>query len=311
MTMTDLSNSKVTYSFKSDGVDAELDGKVIASGADVAEAETKAHEAMKTASQSETKKVASRKTATRVVTPNGLTGTVLGRTPSIWGEEVTVRFENGHIARLHTSSADLSYSDIEDDITSAPALERIAFETNRSISDDTASLRARLETLSGIRLMASKIASSLKDDDLVLLDGYVSSTRAEEAEIGEVLAGREDQEVEDFTPYRPEARAYEPSWLDRVAAEEVEQEVENFDEKVATFVTALSTDTLADGSLVSQIVYDKVASETDDVEYIENFIEAAEQIRQTEHSARREATKQARIASDQNVNGATDESIFL
>lgn len=305
--MTDLSNSKVTYSFTSDGVDAELDGRVIASGANMAEAETAAHEAIKTASK-EPEEAVSRKTATRVTTPNGLTGTILGRTSGIWGEEITVRFENGHISKLNTSSAGLTFSN-EKTLSSTP-LEVLASIADKSVPGDAFSLAERLNELKELRNRVAKMASRLSHDELVAAHEIVSRTHAEEEEIREVLAAQVDHEEEEFAPYRPEARSYDESWLDRVAAEEVESATEDFDEKVATFVTALSTDTLADGSLVSQIVYDKVSSETDDEEYIESFIEAAEQVRQNEHNARREATKQARLASEKNIAETTDESFL-
>lgn len=297
--MTNLSNPKVTYSFKGDGVDAELDGKVIASGANVAEAETAAHKAM-------SEKTASRKTATHITTPNGLKGKVLGRTPSLWGEEVTVRFENGHISKLPTSR--LSYSTEE---SSEDPLARIASILATPVQDEIHSLTARLDALQEIPRLAAKIASSLGHDGLVSLDQHVMTARAESLEIKEAIASKQDELAQEYEPYRPEARAYEESWLDRVAAEEVEAaQEEPLDTRVARFVTALSTDTLADGSLVAQIVYDKVSSESNDEEYIENFIEAAEQIRQTEHIARREATKQAHVASQQALSEATDEGLF-
>lgn len=308
--MSDLNDSEVTYSFKDDGVDAIRDGEVIASGADVQEAETKAHEASKTASAAQTEKVSSRRTATHVTTPNGLKGTILGRTPGIWGEEITVRFANGHIASLPTaSSSGFTFSTAEDEENNS--LGRIATIVATSVADDTATLSARVETLHGVRAQASKIASTLGHDDLVRLDGYIALARSEQDEIQSVLAARDSQvEDEAYTPYVPPKRSFDESWLDRVASEEVAETVRDHESEVVAFVSSLTDDTIADGSTTAQVVYDKFASEVDDDEALDGIIESAEGTRVAVQAQRREARREAKVASDKASLEAPDESLF-
>ena len=52
------------------------------------------------------KKESSYTTATHVQTPNGLKGTILGKQRGLWGDQVTIRLENGRIARFDVTPDD-------------------------------------------------------------------------------------------------------------------------------------------------------------------------------------------------------------
>lgn len=315
--MTDLSNSKVTYSLSGQGVDASLDGTVIASAPSIDEAETAAkmviHEA-RLSSEIKRKKegVTSRRTATHVKTPNGLKGTILGRTPSFWGETVTVRFSNGHVSQLPVASKDLEF--ITESKTEATPVEKIAAVVDAEIlSADFETLKSRLTKLDEVKVFATTLArtTNLSHDELISINSNLAKARAEVEEINEVLSAQADVE-EDYTSYRPAPREFEQSWLDRIASEETAPPVEeDQEERVSNFINSLSDDTLANGSLVSQIAFDRVSSETQDLDAVESFIEVSELTRQAVQASRREARKIAKTASDHALSQATDESIFL
>src|SRR5689334_8796561 len=112
-----MSELAPTYAFEGDEVYAVLDGEVIASGNDISTVEADA--APKVAAARELKETQKRekakKTATHITTPNGVKGQILGRVATTWGEEITVRFENGEIQSFHTSGREV-YTNENDEL---------------------------------------------------------------------------------------------------------------------------------------------------------------------------------------------------
>src|SRR5208282_708852 len=95
----------VSYVRQGDQVLAFHEDKMIAHGTRFAEVEKTAVEYLDNLRSKEDADIAAsqRKAATHVETPSGLKGEVLGQVKGPWGsEEVTVRWENGRIAKYET-----------------------------------------------------------------------------------------------------------------------------------------------------------------------------------------------------------------
>src|ERR1700752_3572900 len=122
--------------------------------------------------------------ATHTMTPNGLKGKIMGKaTPGLWGPEVSVRMENGHIARLHVA-------EISEFITEAPdtvdKLVEIRETLAATVVGDATSLRTRQADLKDVVSHLRQLGSTGIDD--VLLN-EVDSLHAEASyELTEVAA---------------------------------------------------------------------------------------------------------------------------
>ena len=108
-----------TYEYHGDTINAVFEGRVIASGTDFAKVSCSAEEYFNclTKKRKDDEHEAARKAATHITTPNGAKGEILNRVASLWGEQITVRFENGQIRRFDTMAGDerLSYIKEEPD----------------------------------------------------------------------------------------------------------------------------------------------------------------------------------------------------
>ena len=135
-----MSVDEPTFVFEGDKAYAILQGKVIASANTAEELEQNLE-----ASQVESTK----KEATHIVTPNGLKGQILGRTPDLWGEEVTIRLENGRVAHLHVSD-DLQFV-TEDEVLAESPLAALEQQIEEEYSPDRDSLEERQEKLRNIK----------------------------------------------------------------------------------------------------------------------------------------------------------------
>src|SRR4051812_28242632 len=148
----------VHYHFEGDNVYAIHEGRVVASGkADkMDEVESDATNYLKGLKIE--KDEAKKKSATHVVTPSGLKGQVLQRTASVWGDELTVRFENGQV---QTFSAHGVKDWMNERVASASSpVEAYEQRLAKTYNYDRASLVARHRELVDLYHDAKKLITS-------------------------------------------------------------------------------------------------------------------------------------------------------
>src|SRR4051812_31166058 len=185
-----MSDLKPTYAFEGDEVYAVLDGQVIASGSDIASVETEAQPKIEAAQRvaTEAKREKAKKTATHIITPNGVKGQILGRVASTWGEEITVRFENGEIRSFETSGREEFVNEGTQKTASANPIESLQAVLDKSYDHTKEGLRERIAELKDVARVASQhVAGGTAYEHQVKLDEIRVVAEAEAAEAQEVV----------------------------------------------------------------------------------------------------------------------------
>lgn len=314
-----------TYEYEGDTISAVFEGHVIASGTEFSKVAESAVEYLDGLS-SERKKTArdkARKTATHITTPNGMRGEVISRVAGLWGDEITVRFENNQIRRFATAAGDdsIEYS-VEAPKTAASPKAHFQDKLDERYVTSREGLAERLTVLDEVALGAGRLAAreaSLSESRA--LHQFVLAAEAETAEIKDVLAHLEDVDAQNAAPAPPTYAAVEQislgghssDWLEVTAAEMVtESEATDFDRLLAEgptqLVSSLDDSAVHNAGTVAEIAQGHIMGRTsgfkgDKVEaYREAFVAAAEQARRRDltyrqSNARKEATvKEAAVA---------------
>lgn len=323
-----------TYEYRDDQVFAVFENRVIASGTDFAKVAATAEEYFNSldSERKHTEKEAARKTATHIETPNGLKGQIISRVEGLWGDEVTVRFENNQIRRFATTASDdLKYTIKEAD---APSNQREALQTmlDEAVIPSRAGLTSRLQQLDTIALEAAQhIAAEFSPVEQAKLHQVVLAADAEKAEVKEALAYLDDVDAENAAPAAPVYAAVEQaemgragadSWLDVTAREMIaESEKEDLDklleEEPTKLVSSLDDAAVHNAATVRDIAMAHVIAKTagftgDQVNaYRENFVANTESARRRELTYRQENTRQETIVKEAATDAAPDESLFL
>lgn len=263
--------------------------------------------------------------AQTVETPGGMKGRVLARTPALWGEEVTVRFENGNIARIPVDKR-LTFANVE---VEQPA-SKVAALQERLAADyqtDRTSLLARYDELKGLQAEAKKALAN-GAPELAEYETVIVQAGNERLEIENVLAAKAAAEgVEPFASpaSMPEVeqasmnKTDASSWLnnvhDEMVAEAAAQDYEKLmDEGPEAFVAGLTASQLADSGttrvMASREINTKLAGADEDqrVAYEKVWLGRVEQQRKAALANFKEevATK---TASEE--ISAPDESLFM
>lgn len=331
-----MSDLTPTYKFEGDEVFAIHEGKVIASGkADELDSveQTAVDYLQSLGIEREAAATADRKRkATHIVTPNGLKGQILGRTPDTWGQ-ITVRFENGHIAHFDAHGEGVQFVTEKTASTAenpAAALEeRLAADFDRG----KAGLRTRLNELASIAQEATRLARAGAPYSVeVKLDSIRTAALAEAAQVKEAADYLESADAEAFAPpapYRMEAveqaglgRAADDDWLAQVEADMIaENEGTDYEQLLSEgpelLVSDLDAGALADAGTTREMALAHVMARTagyegDEVEsYREQFLARTESARRAALAERKETTKrEAAVEHEASVN-APDEALFM
>lgn len=363
---------KISYAFQDDGVYALENGSVIAHAETMAELESKladsdpnrnsckgcqqSHpgagdycadcdsdadaDATKALMESPPDKNASIKGATHVVTPNGLKGKIMGSVvPGVWGDEVTVRFANGHIARLEVTEDFTFTSDAKPLRTTASAKVQASSENRieflreklaETVDGDSLSLKTRLADLQEIQEIATELASrrTASNDEVSELDTIRAEASYEASEVSDALSYLDDAE-----PYREQHRIGRvveqehvgrgnSGWLDQVAQDMI-HEAENTDfdkllnEGPAVFVADLESGPLADqgvtATLATNFIESKIAAARPEIreKITELWVERVESARREAYTNRKQTiAKSAAVETDIYENIA-DEALFM
>lgn len=265
--------------------------------------------------------------ATHITTPNGLKGQILGKVKDVWGEEVTIRLENGRIARFDvTDMSNVEYVNEKTASTSPyAALEARLAATPDGTKD---SLVARVKELKRIKQDAANLIRSADYVDEQTIHGFVVQADYELREVTDALAALEDAE-----PYAPPAPfstgvaeqeamgGHDSTWLDHTVQDMIaENESIDFDQmmdEAPELLTAeLETPVLEDAPAVTARAASFVQSRTAGLDqeaaadFTSAFLKRVEACRKVELSRREDPEVQAKQASTENYDGPA-EGLFM
>jgi hypothetical protein len=265
--------------------------------------------------------------AQTVETPGGMKGRVLARTPAMWGEEVTVRFDNGTIARIPVDKR-LTFANVEQKTATSPIVgldERLA----ATYTADRASLLSRYKDLKVLQLEAKSHIAGASDTEAADLDRIIVQAANERLEIESALGaiGAADP-VEPFAdPSKMAELGVEQAstggskadWLSTVHDEMVAEAAANdyeklMDEGPEAFVASLTASQLADAGttriMASRHINSKLAGADEDTRdsYEKVWLGRIEQQRKVALANFKEEV--AEKTASQEIS-APDESLFM
>jgi hypothetical protein len=323
-----------TFTFEGDQVFAIYGGQVIASGTDMDSVESEAVEYLDSlkGTHENTAKENAKKAATHIITPNGVKGEILGRTPDLWGEQLTIRLANGSITR-YTVHGETDVDWVTEKKTSAsnPATalkDRLATDFERDVD----SLSARYKELGDISIEAHRLASAGAPYSVqVELDQVRVAAEAEARQIKEAIDHLDSADAESFIPDAPFAPSvveqadlggHSDDWLDAVTNDMIAETEEVDTDKLlsegpALFVTELDNGALADTGVTREMALAHVTAKTagftgEEIdEYRQTFIARVEVSRRHELASRKEVTKKTAAAEEQTYADVPDDVMFL
>lgn len=262
-----------------------------------------------------------------VLTPNGLKGTILGKAAGLWGEEVTIRLENGRIVKLPVGT------ELKQAKTAAKRdpIDPLEARLAKTPDGTRESLVARYEELGTIKQHAASMVRQASLDDQQRLDRIVVTADVEQREIKEAVAHLDD--VESYAPpgfsmgVAHEAAGIsrdDASWLDRVVDDMIkEAEATDFtklmDEGPEALTAGLEDPALADKDVTHQIASSFILEKTAGIDrkiaepYIDTFLGRIEDCRMNELARRQEDTthNQKEAATEDPYKDVPDDAIFL
>jgi hypothetical protein len=321
-----------TFVFEGSTVLAFLGEEVIAQGTDIEQVEQEANERAKIrAEQAEQEsREASKRTATHVVTPNGVKGQLLGRVAGLWGEQVTARMENGEVVKFYVTGHERWENENHKTASSNPIVA-LRERLDSDYSHDKTSLIARLDELKTIRRQAGDlIIKGASFTDSTQLDQLRVLADAEIAEVSEAL-DHLNQVDDAIAPPSIQPQVVEQAsvgvrddgstWLE-AAADEIIQENSNQDfeqllsEGPTLLVAELPDAALADAGNVREIALSHIASKTAGIDaeniddYRNAFLARCEEERRVQLSRRTKEVRQEVTAAVDDTE-VPDEALFV
>lgn len=264
-----------------------------------------------------------------IVTPNGLRGTVLGKTKDLWGDTVTVRFSNGRIVQLPVTD-DLKIEAAGEKSQDLTDIDKLEKNLTASVDGTRESLSARSAELTQIKRGATDLLrQGAAHVDLDRLNNIVVQADYELQEVGDAIEYLD--QAEPFTPAAPfEPRAVEQesighgdsTWLDDTI-NEMASEAENtdydklMDEGPEAFVGEIDTPVLeqpeAVMSMASSYIRSKTAGANEEVrvEYEKIWLDRIAAVSKTALTEREQEVQQRKEAAVQEEEPeGPDEGLF-
>jgi len=338
-----------TFVFDDDGkAYAYVAGKIVASGDDADALELKLadfpfdkdEDEEKDDEKQEEKKESSlaerMASATHVVTPNGLKGTILGKQKGLWGDQVTIRLENGRIARFDVSADETEPTSAgrfdwisETKQAAASPLTQLQEKLAAPIEDRTRTgLVARIKELKNLKHEAVQELRTANYTDETTINNIIVQADYELREITDALAALEEAE-----PYAPPAPfnpnvveqeavgGHDSTWLDHTLQEIIEEnEAQDFDrimeESPELLVADMETPALEDAVGVDEAANAYVSARTAGLDpkavgdFRVAFLKRVREAREVELEGRRESATQQKQASTEEET-YPDEGLFL
>jgi hypothetical protein len=322
-----MATSHPTYAYQDDQIIAFDGNQVIASGTDFAKVAETADEYF--GALRKQKEHTARAEAKYVITPNGERGTILGRTASLWSDEITVRYDNGQIRHYDTFTADLSFTSAEE--TPKNPLDYFQARLDEAVNPTRQGLVARVEELNDIRQSAGRlITAGVTTGDAAKLHQIVLTAETEKREVAEALEhlATVDEAIEfptqQYTAYEQASlgRAGNDDWLEVVAKEMIaESEATDFDKLASDgptiFVGSLDDAVVAHAGVTRELAEGYIHGKTaafqgeEVANYRDQFIANVEVARQRETSYRTKVAKTAAVEKEASISDAPDEALFL
>jgi hypothetical protein len=315
----------VHYHFEGDDVYAIHEGRVIASGkADkMDEVESDATNYLKGLKHEKDEK--RKKSATHVVTPSGLKGQILQRTASVWGDDITVRFENGQVTTFSAHGVrDWMH---EKTASASNPVEALEQRLGKTYDHTRAALVSRHNELVDLWKEArALISSGLSYSDQQKLDTIIVTAEAEGEQIVQAIDHIDAGDVEAYQPPEPQVieqadLGRSDNWIDAVVKDmQAESEGHDFEQILQDDPTLLAAG-LDDGIVADQgasrelalsHVRSRVAGYVgEDVEsYVDQFLARFEAARRHELSTRTTETRKEAATATSRVEESPDEALF-
>lgn len=265
-----------------------------------------------------------------VVTPNGLKGQVLGKVAGMWGDEVTVRFENGRVVRLPVTD-NLKFASVQPAKDEASPVDRLARRLAVTVDGTRGSLEARAKALQGIKHEAAVlIQKGASHEDEQRLDSFRVQADYELGEVSAALEHLASEELESYAPpapFRMQAVEQESmgrgdgNWLDHTVNEMIaEAESTDYeklmDEGPEAFVAELEDAPLADAGVVRQMASRFIQSHTAGANpevrdlYEKTWLARVEEVRRAEFGNRKQAMKREAAAQETDYSNLPDDMLF-
>lgn len=266
--------------------------------------------------------------AKTVSTPNGLKGTVLGKVAGVWGDEVTVRLENGRIVRLPVGT-ELRTQKVAAALRKTP-IEQL--ETRLALIPDGTrdSLVARSTELERIRRTASALVrDGVSYADSVRLDQLVVLAETEQDEIVDAVSHIDDSEsiaAPSFSMAAADRTSSisreDASWLDHTVDEMIKQaEATDFtklmDEGPEALTAELPDVALADTGVTRQMATSFIGEKTAGIDrkiadpYTVTFLARVEECRRQALATRQQTIHKEAAAEQDKYKDLPDDALFL
>lgn len=264
-----------------------------------------------------------------ITTPNGLKGRVLGRTAGLWGDQVTVRLENGTIKQLHVAKG-MEFTASEDSEPEGPVAPLRA-RLEEKTAGDRDSLVKRLRELLAIKRGAANQVDRSSDTEAEELNEIIVQAIHEAKEVEQAIQHLAELEGQAFEPVAPieslpaveqeSLGGNSANWLDRSAHEVATRaEATNFtklmDEGPEVFVAGVDDDDALEDSTTTREMASRwirshtVGTEEDVRDRYENvFLARVEDERQRRLATRKEEVQKE--ASSEEPYDGPDDALFL
>jgi hypothetical protein len=265
----------------------------------------------------------------QVTTPNGLKGTVLGKVAGLWGDEVTVRLENGRIVKLPVGTQLTTQRTAA--ATGVTPIQRLEQRLAAAPDGTRESLVARSQELSRVHSAAGDlIREGVSYADSIRLDQIVVTAEVENREVLDAVEHLAD--VESYSPpsysigVAHEAAGVsreDASWLDLAVDEMIkEAEATDFtklmDEGPEAFAAELPVVALADTGVTRQMASHFIGAKTAGIAreiaepYMTTFLVRVEACRRAELATRKQAqTTHKEAATEDQFKDLPDDALFL
>lgn len=250
-----------------------------------------------------------------VTTPNGLSGRVLGKVAGLWGDQVTVRLENGNIVHLPVEK-DFKFASDTPELPENP-VAALNTRLSASVEGDAASLKARARELTQIQHDAQTLIAGEKDSlQVEALDEIALTARYEAKEVDAALQHLAELEGQAYEPPAPfginvvEQESMgrgDGTWLDATLNDMIaEAEATDFDqimnEGPEALVAGLDDVALAEAgatqSIASRWISSKTAAAAPQVRerYMKVWLARVEECRRAELMGRKQVVQQKEAA---------------
>lgn len=172
--------------------------------------------------------------ATHIITPNGLKGQILGKTKGLWSDQVTIRLENGRIAKFDVT-ADSAIEYVAEGKTASSPYARMQEVLDADTDPTRSGLKRRIAELKVVKQEAQSSFRTASYVDETTLHNFIVEA---DAQIGEAMDAIEH--MDNSTPYAPpEPQVFEQesmggndsTWLDNTLQEMIQEaEATDFDQ---------------------------------------------------------------------------------